>query len=54
MGFSPVLAEAAVKVTKSKDHAVLVDWIGDNESKEDHWKEWLSNQPNEPEIKEEF
>lgn len=53
MGFSPVLCEAAVRVTKSKDHAALVDWISENEDKETHWKEWLSAQGNEPEKKEE-
>lgn len=52
MGCSPVLSEAAIKVTKSEDLSALLDWISDNSEKEDHWKEWLANQGTESEKKE--
>ncbi len=48
MGCSPVLCEAAIKVTKSQDLSALLDWISENSEKEDTWKEWLSNQTEEP------
>ena len=41
MGCSPILSQAAIKVTKSQDLSALLDWISDNSEKEEQWKEWI-------------
>ena len=42
MGFSQVLAQAAIKQLNTQDLSVLIDWIDSHSGEEEKWTAWLT------------